>query len=115
MSGKEYKGYDDVLEKIAKYPDNFKANAEKIHKTIMEAGGALYPRLWYGMPGYAKTKTGPVIIYFRKDKYITFGKTESAYLEFDDKANSATVAWYFTDINDEALAIIASVVQGAIK
>lgn len=115
MSTKEYTGADEVQAKIAKYTDDFRATAEKLHDTIMNAGEALYPRLWYGMPGYAKTKDGPVLVYFRKDKYITFGKTENAHLEFDSKNNSAEVSWYFTEINDSSIATITKVVQDSTK
>lgn len=115
MSAKEYTGANDVLAKIAKYKDDFRLTAEKLHEAIMNAGETLYPRLWYGMPGYAKSQTGAVLVYFRKDKYITFGQTESSHVEFDDKANSAAVAWYFTEINDKAIAKITSVVQNATK
>jgi hypothetical protein len=115
MSSKEYTGADDVLAKIAKYPDDFRPTAEKLHETIMGAAGTLYPRLWYGMPGYAKTKTGPVLVYFRKDKYITFGQTESAHLEFDSESHGVGVAWLFTEINGAAMAKITRVVQSAVK
>lgn len=115
MSKKEYTGADDVLAKIASYRDEFRPTAEKIHKAIMDAGETLYPRLWYGMPGYAKTKTGPVLVYFRKDKYITFGQTESAYVEFDGLDNSVEVAWYFAEINDAAIAKISTIVRNAVK
>lgn len=115
MSADEYTGAHDVSTKIAKYKDDFRPTAEKLHAVIMKAGGTLYPRLWYGMPGYAKTQTGPVLLYFRKDKYVTFGITESANVEFDDTAHSAEVSWYFADINEAAIAKIKAVVQKATR
>lgn len=114
MSTKESKVGDDVLGRIAKYPEDFRPIAEKLHEVIMNSGGTLYPRLWYGMPGYAKTKNGPVLVYFRKDKYITFGQTESAHLKFDKIDQSVEVAWFFTKINDQAIAKIIRVVKSAI-
>jgi hypothetical protein len=115
MSAKEYTGADDVRARIAKYKDDFHPAAEKLHEAIMNAGVTLYPRLWYGMPGHAKTQTGPVLIYFRKDIYITFGKTQFAHEEFDENTNSTEAAWYFTDINDTAIAKIKAVVENATK
>jgi len=114
MSVKEYTGADDTLKKIAGYPDDFRLVAEKMHETIMGTGVKLYPRLWYGMPGYAKTPTGPVLIYFRKDKYITFGKSQLARLDFDKDTHAATTAWAFTQINEASLAKITSIVQSTV-
>ena len=48
MSAKEYTGANDGLAKIATYKDGFRAEAEKLHAAIMNAGVTLYPRLWYG-------------------------------------------------------------------
>lgn len=114
-SSKEYTGSDDVLEKISTYKDDFRTTALKLHETIMSVGVTLYPRLWYGMPGYAKTKTGAVLVYFRKDKFITVGQSESSHIEFDDQTNGQSVAWNFTEINDKALAQIADIVRNAVK
>ena len=115
MSAKEYTGVDDVLAKIKIYSDDFRPVAMKIHETIMTAGGEIYPRLWYGMPGYAKTKTGPVLVYFRKDKYITFGQTESSRIEFDKEANPAPTAWFIEELNAVSIAKINQIVKSAMQ
>ena len=114
-SDKEYTSAEDVLQKISTYNDDFRATAEKLHETIMNSGVTLYPRLWYGMPGYAKTPTGSVQVYFRKDKYITVGQTESSHIEFDPQTKGQSVAWNFTEINDEALAKVVDIVRNAVK
>lgn len=59
------------------------------------------------MPGYAKTQTGPVILYFRKDKYITFGKTESADIAFDAAEKPVPTAWFAKELNAETKKMIA--------
>lgn len=115
MGKKEYTGADDVLAKIATYKDDFRPVAEKLHEAIMGAGVKLYPRLWYGMPGYAKTQSGPVLVYFRKDIYIQFGRTQFAHLDFDSKTHSTEMAWYFTEANDLLIAKIKSVTRSATK
>ena len=106
-SAKQSNGQDDVLAKIATYADDFRPAAEKLHEAIMQAGETLSPRLWYGMPGYAKTKDSPVLVYFRKDKYITFGQTESTHLLFEDDTQSVGAAWFFAEINETAHAIVS--------
>ena len=109
MSSKEYTGADDVLAKIQTYKDDFRPLAEEIHRIIISVNENVYPRLWYGMPGYAKTKTGPVVMYFRKDKYITFGKTESADISFNSKSNPEPVAWFVKKLNNESRKMIKDI------
>lgn len=111
MSAKEYTGVEDVLAKIQSYSDDFRPVAEQMHRIIMDSGGEVYPRLWYGMPGYAKTKTGPVLVYFRKDKYVTFGRTESSRIEFDKGGNPVPTAWFFEDLNDASTTLIKDIAQ----
>lgn len=113
MSKKEYTGVEEVEAKIATYKDDFRPVAEILHKAIMGAGITLYPRLWYGMPGYAKSQSGAVLVYFRKDIYITFGKTQFAHMDFDAKDNATEVAWCFSEINDLTIAKIKAVVKSA--
>lgn len=115
MSEKEYTGADDVLAKIQTYNDDFRSDAEEIHTIILGVNEHIYPRLWYGMPGYAKTKTGPVVMYFRKDKYITFGKTESADITFDSSGSPVPVAWFTEQLNNESKKMIKSVASSVLK
>ena len=71
-----------VLAKIAEMPEPDRAMAERLHAVIKASAPALSPRLWYGMPAYAKD--GKVVCFFQsgnkfKARYATFG--------FSDKAN----------------------------
>ena len=57
---------------------------ERIHAIIMEIAPVLSPRLWYGMPAYAKD--GKVICFFRgttSERYMTLGFSEDANLDQD--------------------------------
>src|SRR6516165_9774730 len=44
----------EVLATIAKMPQPDRALAERLHAIIKASAPAMSPRLWYGMPGYAK-------------------------------------------------------------
>ena len=71
-----------VLAKIAAMREPDRAMAKRLHATIKATAPALAPRLWYGMPAYAKG--GKVLCFFQsaqkfKTRYATFG--------FSDKAN----------------------------
>src|SRR5213593_3047361 len=47
-------GDSDVLAKIAEMPEPERAMAKRLHAIITASAPALAPRLWYGMPAYAK-------------------------------------------------------------
>jgi uncharacterized protein YdhG (YjbR/CyaY superfamily) len=71
-----------VLAKIAEMPGPDRAMAERLHAVIKASAPALSPKLWYGMPAYAKD--GKVVCFFQSaqkfnTRYATFG--------FSDKAN----------------------------
>ena len=73
-----------VLDKIAEMEDSDRALAEKVHQVIIDAAPGLAPRLWYGMPAYAKD--GKVLCFFQpakkfKSRYATLGFNDVAALD----------------------------------
>jgi hypothetical protein len=89
----------EVLEKIEQFSEPNKLLAKRMHELFMQANPQLHPRLWYGMPGYAKTKDGPVLVFFREDKYMTFGLTEAVAFAADD-GKLMQCAWFFTELDE---------------
>jgi uncharacterized protein YdhG (YjbR/CyaY superfamily) len=75
-------GESAVLAKIAEMPEPDRAMAERLHAVIKASAPALSPRLWYGMPAYAKD--GNVVCFFQSAQKF---KTRYATLGFSDKAN----------------------------
>jgi len=71
-----------VLAKIAGMKEPDRAMAKRLHAVIMAAAPGLSPRLWYGMPAYAKD--GKVVCFFQDAQKF---KTRYATLGFSDKAN----------------------------
>src|SRR2546425_6116185 len=71
-----------VLAKIAEMPEPDRAMGERLHAIIKASAPALSPRLWYGMPAYAKD--GKVVCFFQSAQKF---KTRYATLGFSDKAN----------------------------
>lgn len=107
---------DEVLAKIQTYAENGFPEALRIHELIMQANPSLYPRLWYGMPGYAKTKDGAVLCFFRKDEYITFGITEAPDIEALSRGGSTVAsAWFITKLDQAAEELISQTVAKAAK
>jgi uncharacterized protein YdhG (YjbR/CyaY superfamily) len=77
-------GESDVLAKIAEMPESDRVMGERIHAVIKAGAPSLSPKLWYGMPAYAKD--GKVVCFFRaadkfKSRYATFGFNDDANLD----------------------------------
>lgn len=75
-------GESAVLAKIAAMPEPDRTMGKRLHAIIKASAPVLSPRLWYGMPAYAKDDK--VVCFFQaaqkfKTRYATFG--------FSDKAN----------------------------
>jgi uncharacterized protein YdhG (YjbR/CyaY superfamily) len=73
-----------LLAKIAEMPEPDRVMAERLHTLITASAPALTPRLWYGMPAYAKD--GKVVCFFQgaykfKSRYATLGFDDSANLD----------------------------------
>jgi uncharacterized protein YdhG (YjbR/CyaY superfamily) len=75
-------GESAVLAKIAEMSEPDRAMAKRLHAIIKASAPALSPRLWYGMPAYAKD--GKVVCFFQSAQKFN---TRYATLGFSDKAN----------------------------
>jgi uncharacterized protein YdhG (YjbR/CyaY superfamily) len=77
-------GESTLLAKIAEMPHPDRRLGERLHAIVKASAPALSPRLWYGMPAYAKD--GKVICFFQsasrfKTRYATFGFMHEAKLD----------------------------------
>jgi uncharacterized protein YdhG (YjbR/CyaY superfamily) len=77
-------GESEVLAKIAEMPEPDRVMGERLHAVVKASAPALSPRLWYGMPAYAKD--GKVVCFFQaaqkfKSRYATFGFSDEANLD----------------------------------
>ena len=89
--GKKADDESAVLAKIAEMPEPDRSMAERIHAVVRAGAPALAPKLWYGMPAYARD--GKVVCFFQaatkfNARYATFGFNDTA--ELDDGAMWAT-------------------------
>ncbi len=71
-----------VLAKIAAMREPDRSMAKRLHGIMKAAAPVLVPKLWYGMPAYARD--GKVVCYFQSAQKF---KTRYATLGFSDKAN----------------------------
>ena len=77
-------GESAVLAKIAQMAESDRAMGKRLHAIITASAPALSPKLWYGMPAYAKD--GKVVCFFQsaqkfKTRYATFGFSDTANLD----------------------------------
>jgi hypothetical protein len=71
-----------VLAKIAELPEPDRAMGKRLHAIIKASAPALSPKLWYGMPAYAKD--GKIVCHFQSAQKF---KTRYATIGFSDQAN----------------------------
>ncbi len=108
-------GESAVLAKLAEMPQPDRAMGERVHAIVTASAPSLSPRLWYGMPAYAKE--GKVVCFFQgaqkfKTRYSTLGFSDAAKL--DDGAMWPT-SFALTDLTAAAEARIAELVKQAVS
>ena len=108
-------GESAVLAKIAELPEPDRALGERLHAIITASAPALSPKLWYGMPAYARG--GKVVCFFQsaqkfKTRYATFGFNDAANL--DDGAMWPT-AFAVTELTAADEARIGALVKKAVS
>jgi uncharacterized protein YdhG (YjbR/CyaY superfamily) len=113
--GKEAAEESAVLAKIAELPEPDRAMAERLHAVIKASAPALSPKLWYGMPAYAKD--GKVVCFFQsaqkfKSRYATFGFNDTANL---DEGAMWPTAFALTELTAAAEARIGALVKKAVS
>ena len=108
-------GESAVLAKIAEMPEPDRAMAERLHAVIKASAPALSPKLWYGMPAYAKD--GKVVCFFQsaqkfKTRYATFGFSDEANL---DEGAMWPTAFALTELTAAEEARIGALVKKAVS
>src|SRR5438093_5412765 len=108
-------GESAVLAKIAEMQGPDRAMAKRLHAIIKASAPALSPRLWYGMPAYAKD--GKVVCFFQsaqkfKTRYATFGFSAEANL---DEGAMWPTAFALTELTADDEARIGALVKRAVS
>jgi uncharacterized protein YdhG (YjbR/CyaY superfamily) len=104
----------EVLAAISEMPDAERVLAEGLDAIVKRVAPELTPRLWYGMPAYAKD--GKVLVFFQsaakfKTRYATLGFQHEAQL---DEGAMWPVAYALTAMGDAEQARIAELVKRAV-
>ncbi len=107
-------GEGAVLERFLTMAAADRALGERIHAIIKANAPGLTPRLWYGMPAYAKD--GNVVCHFQdaakfKMRYATLGFSDKANL---DEGSVWPVAFALKELTPADEARIAALVKKAV-
>jgi uncharacterized protein YdhG (YjbR/CyaY superfamily) len=105
----------EVLGKIAEMAEPDRAMAERLHAIVKANAPELTPKLWYGMPAYAKD--GKMVVFFQtrqkfKARYATLGFNDTANL---DDGNMWPVYYALTTLTADDEKRIAALVKKAIS
>ena len=113
-TGPNEDGESIVIAKIGEMLDSDRSMGERLHALIKTNAPTLTPRLWYGMPAYAKD--GKVICFFQssqkfKTRYSTLGFSDKANL---DEGNMWPTSFAIKELNADEEAKIAELIKKAI-
>lgn len=116
VATKDDKNLQQVLDKIAGMNEPACSVMRRMHDVIVAAAPELKPRIWYGMPGYAKSASTPVLVFFRNDDVMSLGVSEKATLQPAGGEDGLLIpaAWYFEGLDDVTERRVAEIVRAAI-
>ena len=108
-------GESVVLAKIAEMAEPDRSMGERLHAVIKAVAPTLSPRLWYGMPAYAKD--GKVVCFFQSaqkfnTRYATLGFSDAANL---DEGALWPVAFALKELTAAEEARIGALVKKAVS
>jgi hypothetical protein len=108
-------GESAVLAKIAALQGPDRTMGERLHAIIKANAPILSPKLWYGMPAYAKD--GKVVCFFRPrdrfdERYMTLGFNDKANL---DEGAMWPIAFAVKELTAADEARIAALVKKAVS
>ncbi len=115
MKAGKGEGESVVLAKVAEMREPDRTMAKRLHAIIKESAPGLSPRLWYGMPAYAKDDK--VVCHFQaaakfKTRYATLGFSDKANL---DEGNMWPAAFALKGLTAAEEARIAALVKKAVS
>jgi uncharacterized protein YdhG (YjbR/CyaY superfamily) len=104
-----------VLARIDEMQEPDRSMAKRIHAIIKASAPALTPKLWYGMPAYARD--GKIVCFFQSSqkfntRYSTLGFNDTAHL---DEGTLWPVAFALSELTTAAEAKIAALVKKSVS
>src|SRR5690625_2262648 len=116
MSSKDEKNLARVLDKISAMDEPRRSIMQQVHELIADAAPDLKPRLWYGMPAYAKSASTPALVTLRNDERLNLALTEKVPFRAAGGAQAKLMpaAWYFESIDDDTAKRIVEIIRSVL-
>jgi len=116
MSSKEEKNLAQVIDKIAKMDEPRRSIMQRVHGIITTAAPSLKPRLWYGMPAYAKSGSTPALVTLRNDERLNLAITEKAVFQAAGGLDGELMpaAWFFETLDEDTERRIAEIARSVV-
>lgn len=117
MASKDEKNLARVIAKIAKMDEPERSLVQRAHKIIVDSVPTLKPRIWYGMPAYARSASTPALVTLRNDERVNLALTEKVALRPAGGSDGTLMpaAWYFETIDETTEKRIAEIVRSAVS
>lgn len=99
----------EMLAKIAEFPLEDRAIAERLHALVKENALGLTAKLWYGMPGWARD--GRNVCFFQprakfRTRYATLGFNDAARLDDGEMWPTAYAVNVLTEAEEQRIAAL---------
>jgi hypothetical protein len=117
MSSKDEKNLKQVNDKISKMDEPRRSILQRVHEVIMTEAPDLKPRIWYGMPAYAKSASTPALVTLRNDERLNLAITEKAPFRAAGGAEGQLMpaAWYFETLDEVTEKRIVEIVRSVLE
>lgn len=104
-----------VVERIEGMPEPDRLIAARLHEIITSTAPGLAPKLWYGMPAYARD--GKIVCFVQgaakfESRYSTLGFNDAARL---DEGSMWPTSWAISEIAEADEAVIRALVARAVS
>lgn len=116
MTSKDDKNLAQVLDKISRMDEPQRSLMQQVHEIIVAAAPDLKPRIWYGMPAYARSASTPALVTLRNDERLNLALTEKVDFRTAGGADGTLMpaAWYFETVDEHTEKRIAEIVRSAL-
>ena len=116
MTSKDEKNLAEVIAKIAAADEPRRTAMQRVHDVIMAAAPSLKPRIWYGMPAYARSASTPALITLRNDERLNLAITEKVAFRAAGGADGQLMpaAWFFESVDADTEERITAIVRSAV-
>ncbi len=113
MSSKDEKNLMQVINRISEMDEPRRSVMQRVHDIIVTAAPTLKPRIWYGMPAYAKSASTPALVTLRNDERLNLAITEKATFQAAGGVDGELMpaAWYFEALDEVTEKRITEIVR----